>query len=258
VSGRALGGSLRWTDTDFRSLGCPTCKHARKPRSSRPCMEDRAAKALTKPRFSPPYRAATKFGIDRLVLPRLNGTPVRWRPQPQSDPDLGPSGDGPTPWIAHQLEVTTTPDRRVQGARTSSRPEGRGAGGCSRGSTFDDEIDLRAEDDALIAAELEAEARRRAEEEGDEDEGDGRRGRGRRRGQGPKRRPRRSAPRRAEGRPYTGPATGRWRQDLGFDLSRAPFDHGRRGATACGFDPRAWGRPARSTQSTGPATGPSR
>jgi hypothetical protein len=70
-------------------------------------------------------------------------------------------------WIAHQLEVTVqqieafkkendlVPDGEADGALTP------GAGG----GDFDDEIDLRAEDDALIAAELEAAEAQRAEEE---------------------------------------------------------------------------------------------
>jgi hypothetical protein len=86
-------------------------------------------------------------------------------------------------WIAHQLEVTVqqieafkkdndlVPDEDGQGSL---------AAGAPAGVDFDDEIDLRAEDDALIAAELEAaeaaraeeEARRAAEEaeDGDDDE----------------------------------------------------------------------------------------
>jgi hypothetical protein len=72
-------------------------------------------------------------------------------------------------WIAHQLEVTVqqieafkkdndlVPDEDGQGSL---------AAGAPAGVDFDDEIDLRAEDDALIAAELEAaEAAARAEEE---------------------------------------------------------------------------------------------
>src|SRR3954462_3098807 len=70
-------------------------------------------------------------------------------------------------WIAHQLEVTVqqieafkrendlVPDGETEGAPVP------GAGG----GDFDDEIDLRAEDDALIAAELEAAEAARAEEE---------------------------------------------------------------------------------------------
>ena len=65
-------------------------------------------------------------------------------------------------WIAHQLEVT------VQQIETFKRendlvPEGAGEPGPA--NDFDDEIDLRAEDDALIAAELEAEQAAAAEED---------------------------------------------------------------------------------------------
>ena len=65
-------------------------------------------------------------------------------------------------WIAHQLEVT------VQDIDTFKRqndllPDGESAEGP--GLDFDDEIDLRAEDDALIAAELEAAEAARDEEE---------------------------------------------------------------------------------------------
>src|SRR3954447_11493182 len=68
-------------------------------------------------------------------------------------------------WIAHQLEVTVqqieafkrendlVPDGEAEGAPVP------GAGG----GDFDDEIDLRAEDDALIAAALEAAERGAAE-----------------------------------------------------------------------------------------------
>src|SRR4051794_21408465 len=79
-------------------------------------------------------------------------------------------------WIAHQLEVT------VQQIETFKRendlvPEGAGEPGPA--VDFDDEIDLRAEDDALIAAELEAEQAAADSEEDEEDadeapeEGDG-------------------------------------------------------------------------------------
>src|SRR4051812_16655526 len=69
-------------------------------------------------------------------------------------------------WIAHQLEVT------VQEIEAFKRQQGLVPGGTA-GADFDEEIDLRAEDDALIAAELEAEAEARAAEpEPDEDEGD--------------------------------------------------------------------------------------
>jgi hypothetical protein len=91
-------------------------------------------------------------------------------------------------WIAHQLEVTVQ-DIEAFKRQNDLTPNGEAPEGP--GIDFDDEIDLRAEDDALIAAELEAaeaareeeerraaeeEARRAAEEEarraeaGDEDE----------------------------------------------------------------------------------------
>src|SRR3954447_18878680 len=59
-------------------------------------------------------------------------------------------------WIAHQLEVT------VQQIQSFKREQGLEPGGEEAGT---EEIDLRAEDDAAIAAELEAEAERRAAEE---------------------------------------------------------------------------------------------
>jgi hypothetical protein len=61
-------------------------------------------------------------------------------------------------WIAHQLEVT------VQQIQAFKREQGLEPGGEENGASFE-EVDLRAEDDAAIAAELEAEAVRRAEEE---------------------------------------------------------------------------------------------
>src|ERR1700728_2997767 len=58
-------------------------------------------------------------------------------------------------WIAHQLEVTVQQiqafKRDQQLEATSEEAEGNGTA-----PDFDDEIDLRAEDDALIAAELDA------------------------------------------------------------------------------------------------------
>ena len=90
-------------------------------------------------------------------------------------------------WIAHQLEVT------VQQIQTFKREQGLEPSDESDGvvvaTEFDDEIDLRAEDDALIAAELDAAEAERAEEEAeeaDEEESDeekpARRRRGRRGG----------------------------------------------------------------------------
>ena len=72
-------------------------------------------------------------------------------------------------WIAHQLEVTVQQIqafKREQGLEPDGDPE------ASAAADFDDEIDLRAEDDALIAAELEAAEAQRAEEAEEEDEED--------------------------------------------------------------------------------------
>jgi|SRR4051794_36936210 hypothetical protein len=66
-------------------------------------------------------------------------------------------------WIAHQLEAT------VQQIETFKRDNdllpADAENGEAPGVDFDDEIDLRAEDDALVAAELEAAEARRLEEE---------------------------------------------------------------------------------------------
>jgi hypothetical protein len=80
-------------------------------------------------------------------------------------------------WIAHQLEVT------VQQIQSFKREQGLAPDGDEApaaegaGVDFDDEIDLRAEDDAAIAAELDAAEKARAEaaeaaadEDGDEEE----------------------------------------------------------------------------------------
>ena len=93
-------------------------------------------------------------------------------------------------WIAHQLEVT------VQQIQAFKREQGLEANGEAEGvgviADYDDEIDLRAEDDALIAAKLDAaEAEQPVEEDGDEDDDKpSRKRRGRRGG----RRGRRKAP----------------------------------------------------------------
>jgi hypothetical protein len=105
-------------------------------------------------------------------------------------------------WIAHQLEVTVQQIeafKRENDLVPDGEADGALASGGAGGGDFDDEIDLRAEDDALIAAELEAaeaaraeeEARRAAEaaeagdDEADEDEEDDKkRRRGRRGGRG--------------------------------------------------------------------------
>jgi hypothetical protein len=83
-------------------------------------------------------------------------------------------------WVAHQLEVSVRDIeqfKRQNALGDEDAPEG--AGGAP---DYPDEIDLRAEDDALIAAELEAaelaaeqaraEARERGDQEDDDDEAD--------------------------------------------------------------------------------------
>jgi hypothetical protein len=105
-------------------------------------------------------------------------------------------------WIAHQLEVTV---QQIEAFKKDNDlvPDENGqaslGAGVAPGVDFDDEIDLRAEDDALIAAELEAaeaaraeeEARRAAEaeeaeeaEDGDDEDEPKKRRRGRRGGRG--------------------------------------------------------------------------
>jgi hypothetical protein len=69
-------------------------------------------------------------------------------------------------WIAHQLEVTV---QQIQAFKREQGLEANGEPDAGVGVDFDDEIDLRAEDDALIAAELEAAEAQRAEQEDDED-----------------------------------------------------------------------------------------
>ncbi len=92
-------------------------------------------------------------------------------------------------WIAHQLEVTVQQIqtfKREQQLEPSDEPEG-----LSTPGDFDDEIDLRAEDDALIAAELEAaeaehgyEDEEEAQDEDSDEDKPSRRRRGRRGGRG--------------------------------------------------------------------------
>jgi hypothetical protein len=64
-------------------------------------------------------------------------------------------------WVAHQLEVSV---QQIQSFKRENGLAGDGEGpdGVTGELDFDDEIDLRAEDDALIAAELEAAEAQRA------------------------------------------------------------------------------------------------
>jgi hypothetical protein len=70
-------------------------------------------------------------------------------------------------WIAHQLEVTV---QQIQAFKRDQGLQGTEEGdGVTAGVDYDEEIDLRAEDDALIAAELDAAAAEQPEDEDDED-----------------------------------------------------------------------------------------
>ena len=64
-------------------------------------------------------------------------------------------------WIAHQLEVTTQQIAAFKRENKLVPDEAE----PNTAADFDDEIDLRAEDDALIAAELEAAQKQREQEE---------------------------------------------------------------------------------------------
>jgi hypothetical protein len=96
-------------------------------------------------------------------------------------------------WIAHQLEVSVRDIdafKREHELVPAEQPEG--AGDDPFSPRVEEEPDLRAEDDALVAAALDAEPEESADEDEADDEGDGdgdekpRRRRGRRGGRGRK------------------------------------------------------------------------
>jgi len=73
-------------------------------------------------------------------------------------------------WIAHQLEVTVQQIeafKREQGLAPDEEGEG-----VAAAVDYDDEIDLRAEDDALIAAELEAAEAEASDDDNDDEDAD--------------------------------------------------------------------------------------
>jgi len=120
-------------------------------------------------------------------------------------------------WIAHQLEVTVQQIEQFK-RENELAPDDAVEATDANGADFDDEIDLRAEDDALIAAELEAAAAReaeeaaaraaKAEEEGDDDGEEGEDG----------------APKRRRGR-----RGGRRRRGGAKSALEGTFDHGEEG-----------------------------
>jgi len=74
-------------------------------------------------------------------------------------------------WIAHQLEVTV---QQIQAFKRENalEPDADPETVVASVVDFDDEIDLRAEDDALIAAELDAEAEAAASEDDSDEDSD--------------------------------------------------------------------------------------
>jgi TATA-binding protein-associated factor Taf7 len=101
-------------------------------------------------------------------------------------------------WIAHQLEVSVSDIRAFKREHELVPDEAGGDGDDVYAGTGADELDLRAEDDALVAAALEAEQEEEEEEEEEEEDEDEeeegedrpkRRRRGRRGGRGRRRRP---------------------------------------------------------------------
>jgi hypothetical protein len=99
-------------------------------------------------------------------------------------------------WIAHQLEVSVADIRAFKREHELAPADAEGEGDAAATTAEVDEQDLRAEDDALVAAALEAEQAEEEDEsseDGDEEEGDEdkprRRRRGRRGGRGRRRRP---------------------------------------------------------------------
>src|SRR5207245_8185590 len=70
-------------------------------------------------------------------------------------------------WIAHQLEVSVKDLRQFKRDHELEAPD---SGDSEGAPALDDELDLRAEDDALVAAALDAES---VEDEDDEEEPEG-------------------------------------------------------------------------------------
>jgi hypothetical protein len=117
-------------------------------------------------------------------------------------------------WIAHQLEVTV---QQIEEFKRANELAPNGGGEAASGE-YGDEIDLRAEDDALVAAELEAVEAEVSEDEGEDENavdgdstGDGE-------GDDAPPKPRRRGRRGGRGRRKAGPA-----------VLEGTFDHGEEG-----------------------------
>jgi len=114
-------------------------------------------------------------------------------------------------WIAHQLEVSVSDIRSFKRDNGLAPDNGDASGETSPGPGGEEALDLRAEDDALVAAALEAEGDEESVEPVAEDSGGDEGGEG---SQGRRRRGRRGGRRRGRGR----------RRDL-----EGTFDHGEEG-----------------------------
>jgi hypothetical protein len=92
-------------------------------------------------------------------------------------------------WIAHQLEVSVSDIRSFKREHELAPADASDDGDAGGPGLDDEEVDLRAEDDALVAAALEAEQAEEEEDEDAEEESERpRRRRGRRGGRGRRRR----------------------------------------------------------------------
>ena len=135
-------------------------------------------------------------------------------------------------WIAHQLEVTVQQIqafKREHGLEPDGEPGAEGA--------VADEVDLRAEDDAAIAAELEAEDARRGGAGAEEEAQGGRGGRAQgRRGRGAEEARTTTKPKRARAR------GARPRAQAHAGPLEGTFDHGEEGY-GLWLDPAVAGRP---------------
>src|SRR2546429_1462879 len=108
------------------------------------------------------YRSAVSITVLTAGCTRLRPPMARRSLRPQLNQIRTWVRQGRTDaWIAHQLEVT------VQQIQAFKREQGLEPNGESETAVtpgdYDDEIDLRAEDDALIAAELDAAEAERSE-----------------------------------------------------------------------------------------------
>ena len=157
-------------------------------------------------------------------------------------------------WIAHQLEVT------VQQIQAFKREQGLEPDAEDNGAAVE-EVDLRAEDDALIAAELEEEAKRRAEEEARAAEEAARKA-AEEEARAAEEAARRELPRTRTTRTTRSPSAPPGVAVAALVAAPHPPVRSRarstmaRRATACGWTPPS--RTTRSTPSTGRATAPSR